>query len=63
MLTVPMFARYINEVTVGQPLQDIPWERPPSVKPGDTGGKLRTTVEEVLSDAKQTPPPRTPPRR
>jgi len=52
MITVPMFARYINEVGVGQPFRDIPWERPPGVKPGDTGGKVRTTVEEVVSDGK-----------
>jgi penicillin-binding protein 1A len=50
MLTVPMFARYMVEVTKGQPLQEIPWERPPGVKPTDTGGKLRTTVAEVLAD-------------
>ncbi|HEX2658819.1 MAG TPA: penicillin-binding transpeptidase domain-containing protein, partial [Polyangia bacterium] len=55
MITVPMFARYINEVGVGQPLREIPWERPPGVKPGDTGGKVRTTVEEVVNDGK--PPP------
>jgi penicillin-binding protein 1A len=50
MLTVPMFTRYMTEVTAGQPLQDIPWERPKGVKAGDTGGKLRTTAEEVLAD-------------
>jgi penicillin-binding protein 1A len=50
MLTVPMFARYMTEVTAGQPLQDIPWERPPGVKAGDTGGKLRTTMEEVQAE-------------
>ena len=50
MLTVPMFARYMNEVTAGQPLQDIPWERPPGVKADDTGGKLRTTMDEVKAD-------------
>ncbi len=63
MLTVPMFARYMSEVTAGQPLQDIPWHRPVGVKPDDTGGKLRTTLEEVLADG-QTPPPGTkrPPR-
>ena len=33
-----------------QPLQDIPWERPPGVKVGDTGGKLRTTMEEVEAE-------------
>jgi penicillin-binding protein 1A len=50
MLTVPMFARYMTEVTAGQPLQDIPWERPPGVKKEDTGGKLRTTMEEVEAE-------------
>jgi membrane carboxypeptidase/penicillin-binding protein len=57
MLTVPMFARYMMEVTAGQPLQDIPWDRPAGVKPNDTGGKLRTTADEVLADT-QAPPPR-----
>ncbi|HEX4403439.1 MAG TPA: PBP1A family penicillin-binding protein [Polyangia bacterium] len=47
MITVPMFARYMTEVAAEQPLQDIPWERPPGVKAGDTGGKVRTTMEEV----------------
>ncbi|HSZ81940.1 MAG TPA: penicillin-binding transpeptidase domain-containing protein, partial [Polyangia bacterium] len=50
MITVPMFARYMNEVAALQPLQDIPWERPPGVKAGDTGGKLRTTMEEVEAE-------------
>ena len=78
MLTVPMFARYMTEVTAGQPLRDIPWERPPGVKPDDTGGKLRTTMEEVLADGqtdaataahkpravpRTPPPPPKPPRR
>jgi penicillin-binding protein 1A len=57
MLTVPMFARYMMEVTAGQPLQDIPWERPAGVKPNDTGGRLRTTLDEILADT-QAPPPR-----
>jgi penicillin-binding protein 1A len=51
MLTVPLFARYMVEVATGQPLQEIPWARPPGVKPDDTGGKLRTTMEEVAADA------------
>jgi penicillin-binding protein 1A len=50
MLTVPMFARYISEVTAGQPLQPVPWSRPAGVKPDDTGGTLRTTMEEVQAD-------------
>ncbi len=50
MITVPMFARYMTEVAAQQPLQDIPWERPPGVKLGDTGGKLRTTMEEVEAE-------------
>jgi penicillin-binding protein 1A len=53
MLTVPMFARYMTEVTAGQPLQDIPWERPPGVKKDDTGGKLRTTMEEVEAETQE----------
>jgi hypothetical protein len=51
-----MFARYLTEVTAGQPLRDVPWERPAGVKSDDTGGKLRTTLDEVLADG-QTPPP------
>jgi penicillin-binding protein 1A len=50
MLTVPMFARFLTEVTAKQPLVDVPWERPAGVKSDDTGGKLRTTMEEVLAD-------------
>jgi penicillin-binding protein 1A len=50
MLTVPMAARYLYEVTAGQPLKDIPWERPPGVRANDTGGNLRTTMEEVKAD-------------
>jgi penicillin-binding protein 1A len=50
MLTVPMTARYLYEVTAGQPLKDIPWERPPGVKATDTGGTLRTTMDEVKAD-------------
>jgi penicillin-binding protein 1A len=64
MLTVPMFARYMSEVTAGLPLADIPWERPPGVKPDDTGGKLRTTMDEVLADGQaDTPVVSRPPRR
>jgi hypothetical protein len=53
MLTVPLFARYITQVTAGQPLQEIPWERPPGVKPDDTGGTVRTTMEEVVADGQE----------
>jgi penicillin-binding protein 1A len=68
MLTVPMFARYMTEVTAGQPLQDVPWERPPGVKKDDTGGKLRTTMEEVEAEtaelaAQQKGGKPTPPRK
>jgi penicillin-binding protein 1A len=65
MLTVPMFARYINEVTAGQPLQDVPWERPPGVKANDVGGKLRTTMEEILAEteAEAAKTGKAPPRR
>jgi hypothetical protein len=70
MLTVPMFARYMTEVTAGQPLADVPWERPAGVKADDRGGDLRTTMEEVLADGQTDPKaaahkprsvPRTPP--
>ena len=37
-------------MTAGQPLVDVPWERPAGVKADDTGGKLRTTMDEVLAD-------------
>ena len=39
-----------RHVTAGQRLQEIPWERPRGVKPGDTGGTLRTTMEEVKAE-------------
>src|SRR5215471_8965637 len=55
MLTVPMFARYMTEVTAGQPLHDVPWERPAGVKPDDKGGDVRTTMEEVLADGQTDP--------
>jgi penicillin-binding protein 1A len=51
MIAVPMWARYMWEVASAQPLQEIPWERPKGVKPDDTGGTLRTTMEEVKEDA------------
>jgi penicillin-binding protein 1A len=53
MLTVPMFARYMTEVTAGQPLREIPWERPPGVKKDDTGGTLRTTMEEIEEETEE----------
>jgi penicillin-binding protein 1A len=37
MTAVPMWARYMYEVTQGQTLKDIPWEVPEGVKPGDRG--------------------------
>jgi penicillin-binding protein 1A len=50
MLSVPMTARYLYEVTAGQPLKDVPWERPAGVRANDTGGTLRTTMDEVKAD-------------
>jgi penicillin-binding protein 1A len=50
MLNVPMAARFLWEVTPGQPLRDIPWERPPGVRTNDTGGNLRTTMEAVKAE-------------
>jgi penicillin-binding protein 1A len=53
MLTVPMFSRYMWEVTSQQPLQEIPWETPKGVKKNDTGGTLRTTMDEVKADEQE----------
>jgi penicillin-binding protein 1A len=50
MLNVPMAARFLWEVVPGQPLRDIPWERPPGVRTNDTGGNLRTTMEAVKAE-------------
>jgi penicillin-binding protein 1A len=59
MLTVPMFARYMWDVAAQQPLREIPWEIPKGVKPNDTGGRLRTTMEEVKDDLAAVKKPRT----
>jgi penicillin-binding protein 1A len=50
MLTVPMAARFLSETTAGQPLRDIPWERPAGVRANDTGGNLRATMEAVKAE-------------
>ena len=50
MLTVPMFARYMWDVAAQQPLREIPWDIPKGVKANDTGGRLRTTMDEVKDD-------------
>jgi len=50
MLNVPMAARFLWEVVPGQPLRDIPWERPAGVRSNDTGGNLRTTMEAVKAE-------------
>jgi hypothetical protein len=46
-------ARFLYEVTANQPLKDIPWDRPTGVKTNDTGGSLRTTMEEVKAEASE----------
>lgn len=46
-LSVPMWARFMYAAAHDQPLQEIPWERPPHVKANDTGGPLK----------KEYPPP------
>jgi penicillin-binding protein 1A len=51
MLTVPMAARWLWEVTGGDTHGEIPWQRPPGVKANDTGGTLRTTMDEVKAEA------------
>jgi membrane carboxypeptidase/penicillin-binding protein len=38
MMAVPVWARYMAEVSAGQPLKEIPWEAPPGVSPHDRGG-------------------------
>jgi penicillin-binding protein 1A len=47
MITVPMVARFLSEVTPDQALEEIPWTRPDGVKPNDTGGHNRRTMEDV----------------
>ena len=47
MLNIPMFARYLWEVGGSQNLQPIPWDIPRGVRPGDKGGDLRTTMDEI----------------
>jgi len=58
MLTVPMAARFMWEVKRDQPLQEIPWERPPGVSRWDTGGDLRTSAEELGETAESNSPAR-----
>jgi penicillin-binding protein 1A len=53
MLTVPMFTRYMWDVAALQPLQEIPWDRPRGVKPSDTGGSVRTTMEEIKAEEQE----------
>ena len=50
MLNVPMAARFLWEILAGQPLREIPWERPAGVRTNDTGGNLRTTMEAVKAE-------------
>ena len=47
MLSVPMWARFMYAAVGDQPLEEIPWERPPKVKATDVGGPLK----------KEFPPP------
>jgi penicillin-binding protein 1A len=41
MLSVPMWARFMVQAVGDQPLEEIPWQRPPSVKGNDIGGPLK----------------------
>jgi hypothetical protein len=41
MLSVPLWARYMVHAVGDQPLDEIPWERPPAVKSSDVGGPLK----------------------
>jgi hypothetical protein len=47
MLSVPMWARFMYSAVGDQPLEEIPWEKPPKVKANDIGGPLK----------KEFPPP------
>ena len=47
MLSVPMWARFMYAAVGDQPLEEIPWEKPPHVKANDIGGPLK----------KEFPPP------
>src|SRR5262249_58016315 len=38
MMAVPVWARYMAEVSAGQPLKEIPWELPAGVSAHDRGG-------------------------
>jgi len=55
MLTVPMSARFLHEVKVDQPLEEIPWNRPEGIKLNDSGGNLRTTMEDVRAADNKVP--------
>jgi penicillin-binding protein 1A len=50
MLNVPMAARFLWETTPGQPLREIPWERPAGVRSNDTGGTLRANMQAVKAE-------------
>ncbi len=41
MLSVPMWARFMAAAVGDAPLDEIPWEKPPSVKKSDIGGPLK----------------------
>jgi penicillin-binding protein 1A len=41
MLSVPMWARFMYQAVMGQPLAEIPWDRPAGVKVNDVGGPLK----------------------
>ncbi len=41
MLSVPLWARYMAEVSENQPLKEIPWDRPAGVRANDSGGPLK----------------------
>ncbi len=59
MTAVPMWARYMYEVTEGQELEDIPWEVPEGVKPGDRGdNKGRASDTAGVEDDGAAPEPK-----
>ncbi len=66
MLTVPMFARYLTEVTAGQPLVDVPLgaagrrqiRRQPAASCGPTMDEVLADGQTDAATAAHKPPPR-----
>ncbi|MFH0902236.1 MAG: transglycosylase domain-containing protein [Pseudomonadota bacterium] len=59
-VAVPMWSRYMREATTGQKLDEIPWEVPRGIHPGDRGGSrgrsFATPMPLVPPQKTKTPP-------